>query len=57
MKPWFVVADRFISGQMAAQDATMGRGQIRQQINHIAYLTMLQHVVNVLISKLSAADG
>lgn len=56
MKPLIVVADRFICGQMAAQDAWMGWGQIRQQINHRAYLTIPQHVVNALISKLSVAD-
>lgn len=58
MKQLIVVADR-IRRQMTAQDARMlgeGRGQIRQQINHGAYLAMPQHVVNVLISKLSTAD-
>lgn len=50
----------FSRRQMTAQDVRMhgeGRGQIRQQINHGAYLAMPQDVVNVLISKLSPADG
>lgn len=44
----------FSRRQMTARDVRMhgeGRGQIRQQINHGAYLAMPQDVVNVLISK------